>query len=70
MSKYDGDIRAAVQGPVDGKALFTGAAPLGGTSDRRDALAHYLSAGDGWNDRSAALGGRFPAASGRRDEQG
>ena len=60
LSNYDGDIRAAAAGSVVLEdlvlALGRGRAIA---VDRHDAMACYLSGGEGWRDARAALGGTF-----------
>ena len=62
MSKFEGDIVAAGPGPVELDELRAGPgrrAPI--AAERHDALARYLSGGEGWRDALAALHGAFAA---------
>ena len=60
MSRHDGDISAAGEAilPLDELIGALGRSRLLGI-DRTDALARFLSGGEGWSDARAALGGTF-----------
>ena len=60
MSRYEGDIRAAGDGAVELDELFVALGRLPRIAvDRHDALARFLSGGEGWRDACTALGGTF-----------
>jgi hypothetical protein len=65
LSKYDGEIRAVaeVSGDLDELLSALGRSPLP-AGDRHDALAHYLSAEEGWRDARKQLRGTFAKPSG------
>jgi hypothetical protein len=62
LSRFDGDFAASGEGPLDPRELLD---LLAGSSipgrDRREAIACYLSASDGWNEAMKALQGAFAA---------
>ena len=62
LSRFEGHFDAAGATPVgsgDLAKLLVGGPP---TSARRQAIACYLSASEGWNDALAKLGGAFAKA--------
>ena len=60
MSKYDSKIRAAGAVGVEIDDLLRALGrPLLPASDRRDAMAQYLSGEEGWRDARKALRGTF-----------
>ncbi len=60
MSKYDGDIRAMGESLIEPQELLAALGrPPQIAADRQDAMAHYLSGEEGWNDASKALAGTF-----------
>ncbi len=60
MSKHDGDFRTGGEISTELEELLAalGHAPQA-TPDRTDAMAHYLSAEEGWLDARKALRGTF-----------
>ena len=69
MSKYDGEIRAAAQVPSAHEDMLEAFGHLPRTGpDRPDAMAHYLSAEEGWRDARRTLRGTFAKPS--RDRTG
>ncbi len=60
MSKYDGEIRAVaeVSGQL-GDLLGALGQPSPTGPDRHDAMAHFLSGGEGWRDARKTLRGTF-----------
>ena len=65
MSRNEGKIGEPGSAPVDaGEILAALARDSAGAEKRRDAVSRYLSAGEGWREASAYLGGAFAA----RDE--
>ena len=61
MSRHEGDFRKAVEAPLSLEELV---ALLRGETEaddraRQNAIACYLSAGDGWRDAVKQLGGAF-----------
>ena len=63
LSKFEGKISAAGQGPIEFDDLFValGRRPLI-AADRHDKLAQYLSTDEGWREACAALNGTFARA--------
>ena len=62
MARHEGEIRAGKGGPLSLDELI---ALLGGDADsqrRQDAIACYLSAGEGWREAVKRLGGAFADA--------
>ncbi|MEO5774773.1 MAG: hypothetical protein ABIQ32_11740 [Sphingomicrobium sp.] len=58
MARYDGELKAvqeAAFGDVFGKDMFS----TGVERQRRDAIACYLSASEGWQEATKLLGGAF-----------
>ena len=65
MARYEGDLRATAQEPLSLNellALLDGKESAPGRS-REDAIACYLSGGEGWNEAVKLLGGTFGHAS-------
>jgi hypothetical protein len=61
LARHEGDVRANVQEPLSLSellALLGDAAERQGRS-REDAIACYLSGGDGWREAVKLLGGTF-----------
>ena len=61
MSRHEGDVRTTAQEPLSLSellALLGDAAERQGRS-REDAIACYLSGGDGWREAVKLLGGTF-----------
>ena len=61
MSRHEGDVRTTAQEPLSLSellALLADAAERQGRS-REDAIACYLSGGDGWREAVKLLGGTF-----------
>ena len=60
MSKYDGEIRAVaeVSGKLEELLAALGQSPQQ-VSDRKDAMAHFLSGEEGWRDARKTLRGTF-----------
>ena len=61
MARHDGDFRAKAQEPLsldELLAMLGDAAERDGGS-REDAIACYLSAGEGWHEAVKQLGGTF-----------
>jgi hypothetical protein len=61
LSRHEGDFRKAVEAPLSLEELV---ALLRGETEaddraRQNAIACYLSAGDGWRDAVKQLGGAF-----------
>ena len=61
LARHEGDFRSAAEAPLSLDELL---ALLGSGTDadersRKDAIACYLSGGDGWRDAVKALGGTF-----------
>ncbi|HVL78540.1 MAG TPA: hypothetical protein VM346_04540 [Sphingomicrobium sp.] len=61
MSRHEGKFTGASEAPLEmAELLETMSARTAFTSrDRQDAIACYLSAGDGWRDALDAIGGAF-----------
>ena len=71
MTRHDGDFRAKAQEPLsldELLALLGDAAEREGRS-REDAIACYLSGGDGWREAVKLLGGTFAQEEGRLRER-
>ena len=64
MSKYDGEIRAVaeVSGDLEELLAALGRSRVPGP-DGQDAMAHYLSAEEGWRDARKRLRGGFAKSS-------
>ena len=73
MARHEGDFRTKAQDPLSLDELLTllgDAAEREGRS-REDAIACYLSGGDGWRDAVKLLGGAFAEGeAGLRERQG
>ena len=74
MARHEGDFRAKAQNPLNRDellALLGDAAECEGGS-REDAIACYLSGGDGWREAVKQLGGTFaqrePGLKGRQGD--
>jgi hypothetical protein len=63
LARHEPDIRAAGDGPLSLQDLLKllGDAKADGKSERHEAIACYLSAGDGWDEAVRRLGGTFAA---------
>jgi hypothetical protein len=61
LSRFEGDFAAAGEGPLDPLELLDLRAAYSSTTgcDRREAIACYLSAGEGWDEALKALRGAF-----------
>ena len=61
MSRYDGKLTAAGEAPVDAAELLAAleSQPRLSPVERKDAIARYLAAADGWRDAARLLGGAF-----------
>ena len=62
MARHEGEFRAGKDEPLSLNELI---ALLGGDADsqrRQDAIACYLSAGEGWREAVKRLGGAFAEA--------
>ena len=71
MARHEGDFRAKAQEPLSLSellALLGDAAERDGRS-REDAIACYLSGGDGWNEAVKLLGGTFAQEEARLKER-
>ena len=71
MARHEGDFRATAQEPLsldELLALLGDAAEREGRS-REDAIACYLSGGDGWREAVKLLGGTFAQEEGRLRER-
>lgn len=65
MARFDGNLKAAGEAKLDVDELFA-ALPGAGEAiarGRQDAIACFLSAGEGWEDAKDKLRGSFAAAS-------
>ena len=72
MSRNEGKIGGPGDEPVDAAEILAALAKgSGGAERRRVAVSRYLSAGEGWREASAYLGGAFAARDEwlRRDEE-
>ena len=61
MARHEGEFRASADGPLsfhDLLALLGGEDPAQ-SQQRQDAIACYLSAGEGWREAVKKLGGAF-----------
>ena len=68
LARHEGEIRAGKGEPLGLDELI---ALLGGetdTQERHDAIACYLSAGEGWREAVKRLGGAFAEAEARLKE--
>jgi hypothetical protein len=63
LARHEPDIRAAGEGPLSLKELLEliGDAKAEGLHERHEAIACYLSAGEGWDEAVQKLGGAFAA---------
>ena len=63
MARHEPDIRAAGDGPLSLQDLLTllGDAKADAGRERHEAIACYLSAGEGWDEAVQRLGGTFAA---------
>ena len=61
MSRFEGDFHAAGDAPLSKSDLLDLLAACSGMPSResRDAIACYLSAGEGWDEALKSLGGAF-----------
>jgi len=61
LSRHDGKFTAAEEAPVDAAELLCALATQARAErcDRTDAIARYLSGGDGWREALHRLGGAF-----------
>jgi len=59
LSQFEGHFDAAGATPVESRDLARMLAGKAPTSARRQAIACYLSASEGWNDAVTKLGGAF-----------
>ncbi|WP_309611893.1 hypothetical protein [Sphingomonas sp.] len=59
MSRFEGHFDASGATPVESDELARLLAGNAPTSTRKQAIACYLSASEGWNDALATLGGTF-----------
>ena len=59
MSRFEGHFDASGATPVESDDLSRLLAGNPPTNARKQAIACYLSASDGWNDALAKLGGAF-----------
>jgi hypothetical protein len=61
LARHEGDFRPREHGPRSLNELLAllGTAPEGDDRSREDAIACYLSGGDGWREAVKLLGGTF-----------
>jgi hypothetical protein len=61
LARHDGDLSAGAPKPLslDEVLALLGSSPEGHGLSRDDAIACYLSAGDGWREAVKKLGGAF-----------
>ena len=61
MARFEGDIRATAEAPLTLEELLTLLESGGGKDPgaRENAIACYLSGGDGWREALKILGGTF-----------
>ena len=61
MSRLDGKFTAAGEAPLDAAEILAAleAQAADSKSDRQDAIARYLAAGEGWREALQQLGGAF-----------
>jgi len=61
LARYEGDFRAGAQEPLslDQLLALLGDRGAGTERSREDAIACYLSAGEGWDEAVKLLGGTF-----------
>jgi hypothetical protein len=61
LARHEGDFRAQAQEPLGLNELLAllGDAAEGDRRSREDAIACYLSGGDGWREAMKLLGGTF-----------
>ena len=72
MARHDGDFRGNAEEPLSLNELLAllGSAAESEGQSREDAIACYLSAGDGWREAMKLLGGTFAeGAAGLRDHK-
>ena len=63
LARYEPDLRAAAEGPLslDELLRLLGDSTVDSKRERRDAIACYLSGGEGWTEAVRRLGGTFAA---------
>jgi hypothetical protein len=61
LARHEPDFRSAANGPLSLEELLTmlGDVKAGAERTRQDAIACYLSAGEGWSEAVRHLGGTF-----------
>ncbi|MCY7270798.1 MAG: hypothetical protein LH485_01895 [Sphingomonas bacterium] len=61
LARHQGEFKAAAEATVDVDELLgaLGRPPGPKAANRREAIANCLSAGEGWRDSAARLGGAF-----------
>jgi hypothetical protein len=61
LARHEPDFRSAAKGPLSVEELLAmlGDAKAGAERTRQDAIACYLSAGQGWSEATRYLGGAF-----------
>ena len=71
MARHERDFRVDAEAPLSLDDLLTllGSGADGADRSRQDAIACYLSGGDGWKDAMKALGGRFAEEEARLRER-
>ena len=72
LARHEGNFRADAEEPLSLNELLAllGESGAGGAGSREDAIACYLSAGEGWREAMKQLGGAFAeGASGLKERK-